>query len=131
MELQVRHLQTLDLFRLARIVKQCSASAREALLKAVVVAQADEANERGDGATEIQLDQMQLGLAIFEAAVDQEAAIKELFASLAGLKPAELDQTPYDTLLVILERVLEQDDLPAFLSRALGLATKLSTRSST
>lgn len=129
MDYQVRHLQTLDVFRVARILKNCTAGARESIA-AAFTKDKGEASEDGDEQTkQVTIDQTQLGFALFEAAVDQEAAIKELFAGLIGRSVKEFEQTPYDAIIDILGMVIEQDDLPGFLDKALGLASKVSIKS--
>lgn len=122
MEYEVRRLQTGDLFRLARILKSTTAGARAALVSAVSVT---------EGETTVQIDQSQLGFALFEAAVEQEDEIKRLFASLVGMSVPEFEKAPFDAPLTILERVMEQDDLPGFLSRALAFAKKMGGNFST
>ena len=139
MELEVRHLQSIDLFRLAKIIQKTTSASRESLIAAFRQL-TESAPARGDELVDsdeqpyamtpaAKMDRsdivQELGFALFEAAIDQEQAIKELFAGLVNMKVAEFDKTPIDTTLVILEKVAEQNDLPAFLSRASQLASKL------
>lgn len=121
MEYEVRRLQTKDLFRVAKIIRQCTGPVRAAMGAAMVVTD-PETGQQGIALN----DPAAIGFALFEAMVDQDAAIKELFADLVGMKPEKFDREPFDALVVILERVMEQDDLPAFLSRVTGLASKIS-----
>lgn len=125
-ELKVRHLQTLDLFRLARIISKCTASARNSLLNAALDLQTGADASINGKEQSISASVQELGFALFEAAVDQEEQIKQLFAGLVNMKPADFDKSPFDTVLIILERVMEQDDLPGFLSRAMGLVNNAS-----
>lgn|SRR5574337_295680 len=136
MELDVRPLQTIDLFRVAKIIQKATSASRETLintfgrLREQTPDGADMTPDQPFAVTQAaQTDRsntmQELGFALFEAAIDQEQAIKELFAGLVGMKVPEFDKTPIDTILVILERLVEQEDLPAFLSRASALAGRM------
>jgi hypothetical protein len=128
----VRHLETIDFFRVAKIIKACTSATRQTLLdafsapkKAPTPISGEVADEVATAPPEPANNLTELGFALFEALIDQERDVKEFFAGLVNMKPADFDHTPYDTMLYILERVKEQDDLPAFLARVVGLATRL------
>jgi len=119
-EFEVRHLQVKDIFSVARILRNCTQQAREALVKAAQ----PQATE--DGQITVNVDRSALAMTFFEAAVDQEAELRKLFASLVSVKPEAFDSLPFDAPLDILATVMEQDDLNAFLSKALNLTKSVS-----
>jgi hypothetical protein len=119
-EYKVRRLQQRDLIRVAKIVRGCAGPVRASMLDSVTVTD-PETGKRGFG-----FDPVALGFAFFEAMVDQSTEINFLFADLVGMKPEKFEQEPFDAMVAILEQVMEQDDLPAFLSRVTGLTNKMS-----
>ena len=115
MDITVRRLQTRDLFALARIIRDCTAEARQRLLASV-------ASTDGDG--DVTFDRETFVLALFEAAVDQEQAFYGLLADLAGMTPEALASAPLEVPLTILETVAAQEDFPAFLTRLRRLVSR-------
>ena len=108
-ELEPRNLQTKDLFRVATILSKCGDKLMETIKKTTGI----------EGEKNVQVFGAQMYTVILSVA---ESEIKPFLADLVGMKAEQFDTTPYDTSLVIIEKLAKKEDLPAFFQRASKLA---------
>ena len=126
-ELKVRSLQVQDLFKVAKILGTCFDKLLKASEKAGIglkefEEKAKAKNKKEPEAKEPEKDfevfAMQLFNIVYEAA---ESDIKPFMASFIGKTAEEFDVLPYETPLIILEKLAEKEDLPGFFLRVMKL----------
>jgi hypothetical protein len=122
---EVRRLQTVDLARVLKILSKSSGPARQAFSGAVGITD-PETGRRG-----VAIDQTQLVFAVLEGMAEQADEINAFFAGLVGMKPQQFEKEPIDAVVVILERLVEQEDLQDFFDRLSRLGSKISGERST
>lgn len=149
-ELEVRNLQTKDLFKVATILSKCGDKLMKAIResnidlgklgekakelgeaedekkkKAKEIGKEDEKKEVKDGEEpeeEIDPDIQAFGVQLFSVVLSiAETEIKAFMADLVNMKVAEFDVLPYQAPLVIIEKLAKEEDLPAFFQRATKL----------
>jgi len=106
MDLEIRKLETHDLFTVATILGKCGEEATK------VISQIGE----GKSATAI-------GLAFLAVVLKHaESDIKKWMASLIGKSVEEFDKLPFDTPLAIVEKLAKTEDIKGFFMRARKLS---------
>jgi len=139
-EIEVRRLNTLDVFRLARIINKCSAETKRTLLEAVVTDPKGPDEEDGEDKEEAQSNEVILGFnptkLFFGVAAmldEAEEPMVKFIASLADMQPKDLNAAPPETTIQILVSVFhqEQEHLTGFFGSVAGVMSETSGESST
>jgi ribosomal 50S subunit-associated protein YjgA (DUF615 family) len=105
LDLQVRPLKTKDFFKVASILGKMTKTALSEL--------------------SFTTDEKKIGFVFVHSAFQYaETDIRELLADLVNIKPAELDELPFDTPLLIIEKLQEQEDLKRFFTKVGRLMNK-------
>lgn len=74
----------------------------------------------------------QLGLLVVTACLEYaETDFKNFFASLTNTNPEEFDHLPFDAPIVVIEKLMEQEDMNQVFLRLKGLAKKSFSGNST
>lgn len=140
-QIKVRRLNTLDLVRVAKLIKKVMdevkgdmKAAREQVTAKVTAEEGT--NEHKQQTAELERQQaaarQELGLAIFQQAFDAaENEVIDLLASVAKMTREEFLNAPIETPLEVVEQLSNAEDLVNFIKRAQGLVKKLSRNKST
>lgn len=124
-DLEPRSLQTKDLFRVATILNKCGDKLMEVVRKSDIdlgkLGEKVKEMKEGDvkDSQNVQVFGVQIFSVVFAVA---ESDIKPFLADLVGMKVEEFDITPYQTSLVIIEKLAKKENLLDFFQRASKLA---------
>lgn len=105
--MEVRRLQTSDLFKVATMLSKITAGASKDVLEGMTATQTG-------------------ALFISNAFRFAETDVKAWLAELVDMSVEEFDKLPFDAPIEIVEALADQEDLASFFQRVKGLAGKIT-----
>lgn len=112
MDIEVRTLLVSDVFTVARMLGKITKGVRQELASAL---------------TAKKPDPTEVGMVLFQSVFTvAEEDLKAWLADLIGKQKAEFEAMPATTILDIVEKLVEQEDIKTFFTKASSLVNKLA-----